>query len=151
MTDPIYKAHSYQTKVPHWVIVPSILHYAKPGNIVLDGFAGSGMTGVAAQWCGTAPAATFIAANYNPPFDVEDFAQAGEQLLKLVEQGIGWMYETLHTDGKTKGRVEYTVGKTRYEKKPSSDDLAVLQRIESLSLPAAEKSALKREFCKRLQ
>ncbi len=141
-TDPIYKAHSYHTKVPHLAIVPSILHYTKPGEIVLDGFAGSGMTGVAAQWCGTAPAkyrhevemarkkggqpapqwgarrvvlndlspaATFIAANYNLPFDVDAFVQAGKQLLKSVEQEIGWMYETLHTDGKTKGRIEYTV------------------------------------------
>ncbi|WP_394474858.1 DNA methyltransferase [Ralstonia mannitolilytica] len=141
-TDPIYKAHSYHTKVPHLAIVPSILHYTQPGDIVLDGFAGSGMTGVAAQWCGTAPAAyrheieiawkkegrsapqwgsrrvvlndlspaaTFIAANYNLPFDVDAFAQAGTQLLAEVEQEIGWMYDTLHTDGKTKGRIEYTV------------------------------------------
>ena len=56
-TDPLYKAHGYHTKVPHRAIVPSILHYTKPGDIVLDGFCGSGMTGVAAQWCGTAPAA----------------------------------------------------------------------------------------------
>lgn len=141
-TDPIYKAHSYHTKVPHLAIVPSILHYTEPGDLVLDGFAGSGMTGVAAQWCASAPAAyrhelemewkkqgkpapqwgarrvilndlspaaTFIAANYNLPFDVEAFAQAGKRLLEEVEQDIGWMYETLHTDGKTKGRIEYTV------------------------------------------
>jgi DNA modification methylase len=141
-TDPIYKAHSYHTKVPHLAIVPSILHYTEPGDIVLDGFAGSGMTGVAAQWCGCAPAAyrheletawkkegrpapkwgarrvilndlspaaTFIAANYTLPFDVEAFAKAGEQLLEELEQEIGWMYETLHTDGRTRGRIEYTV------------------------------------------
>ncbi len=56
-TDPIYKAHSYHTKVPYAAIVPSILHYTEPGEIVLDCFGGSGMTGVAAQWCGTAPPA----------------------------------------------------------------------------------------------
>jgi hypothetical protein len=141
-TDAIYKAHSYHTKVPHLAIVPSILHYTQPGDVVLDGFSGSGMTGVAAQWCGTAPtsyrfeleqawkkegraapkwgarravlndlspAATFIGANYNIPFDVDAFAKAGKQLLNAVEQDIGWMYETLHSDGKTKGRIEYTV------------------------------------------
>ncbi|MCM8625484.1 DNA methyltransferase [Accumulibacter sp.] len=141
-TDAIYKAHSYHTKVPHLAIVPSILHYTQPGDVVLDGFAGSGMTGVAAQWCGTAPnsyrfeleqawkkegraapqwgarravlndlspAATFIGANYNIPFDVDAFAQAGKQLLKAVEQDIGWMYETLHSDGKTIARIDYTV------------------------------------------
>ncbi len=55
-TDALYKAHGYHTKVPHLAIVPSILHYTDPGDIVLDGFSGSGMTGVAAQWCGSAPA-----------------------------------------------------------------------------------------------
>jgi 16S rRNA G966 N2-methylase RsmD len=141
-TGALYKAHSYHTKVPHLAIVPSILHYTEPGDIVLDAFGGSGMTGVAAQWCGLAPAtyrhelemewkkqgkpapkwgarravindlspvATFIGSNYNIPFDVEVFAKAGKQLLKELEQDIGWMYETTHTDGKTKGRIEYTV------------------------------------------
>jgi len=54
-TDPIYRAHSYHTKVPHLAIVPSILHYTNPGDVIVDGFCGSGMTGVAAQWCGSAP------------------------------------------------------------------------------------------------
>jgi DNA modification methylase len=141
-TDALYKAHSYHTKVPHLAIVPSILHYTNPGDIVLDGFGGSGMTGVAAQWCGSAPityrhqleaewknqgkaspswgarrviindlspAATFIASNYNIPFDVEEFSKAGRQLLDQMSQEIGWMYETLHSDGKTKGRIAYTV------------------------------------------
>ena len=141
-TDQIYRAHSYHTKVPHLAIVPSILHFTEPGDVVLDGFAGSGMTGVAAQWCGTAPAsyrhqlqmewkkagmrapkwgarrailndlspaATFIGANYNLPFDVNAFAKAGRQLLSGVEHELGWMYETLHSDGKTKARIQYTV------------------------------------------
>jgi len=132
-TDPIYKAHSYHTKVPHLAIVPSILHYTVPGDVVLDGFCGSGMTGVAAQWCGTAPdayrrrveadfekqglakplwgarrtvlndlspAATFIAANYNLPFDVPEFNRAGKQILDDVEREIGWMYRTVHSSTK---------------------------------------------------
>ena len=146
-TDAIYKAHAYHTKVPHLAIVPSILHFTEPGDVVLDGFAGSGMTGVAAQWCGTAPAsyrqqlemerkktgmpppnwgarkavlndlspaASFIAANYNLPFDVDAFAKAGKHLLAEVAREIGWMYETLHTDGKSKGQIEYTVWSQLY-------------------------------------
>ena len=140
-TDPLYRAHGYHTKVPHLAIVPSILHYTQPGDIVLDGFCGSGMTGVAAQWCGTAPpayrrtleqlwkaeerdppawgarrvvlgdlspAATFIAANYNIPFDVGAFHSAAARLLAEVEAEVGWMYETRHTDGQT-ARINYTV------------------------------------------
>ena len=141
-THPVYRAHGYHTKVPHLAIVPSILHYTEPGDLVLDGFAGTGMTGVAAQWCGTAPEtdrkalealwakegfgkpswglrptiqndlsplASFIAANYCLPFDLDAFAEAGRALLDGVEAELGWMYETLHTDGETRGRIDYTV------------------------------------------
>ncbi|MGO4915987.1 DNA methyltransferase [Pseudogemmobacter sp. W21_MBD1_M6] len=141
-TDALYKAHSYHTKVPHLAIVPSILHFTDPGDIVLDGFSGSGMTGVAAQWCGTAPAtyrhqlelewkkagqpapkwgarrivlndlspaATFIGANYNIPFDVGVFEREGKKLLKEADKQIGWMYRTLHSDGSTEAKIQYTV------------------------------------------
>jgi len=49
---PIYNAHSYHTKVPHRAIMRYILYYTEPGDIVFDGFCGTGMTGVAAQLCG---------------------------------------------------------------------------------------------------
>ncbi len=140
-TDALYKAHGYHTKVPHLAIVPSILHYTKPGDLVLDGFCGSGMTGVAAQWCGVAPAdyrraletqwkaegrpkpewgarrailndlgpaATFISAGYNLPFDVAAFEREARRILDEVEAELGWMYETTHKDGK-KGRINFTV------------------------------------------
>ena len=51
--DPVYNAHSYHTKVPHKAIMRYILHYTKPGDVVFDGFCGTGMTGVAAQLCGS--------------------------------------------------------------------------------------------------
>ncbi len=50
--NPVYMAHSYHTKVPHPAIMRYILHYTQPGDIVFDGFAGTGMTGVAAGMCG---------------------------------------------------------------------------------------------------
>lgn len=141
-TDQLYKAHGYHTKVPHLAIVPSILHYTRPGDIVFDGFCGSGMTGLAAQWCGTAPAsyrqqleaewmpsghrkpewgmrkvvlndlgpaASFIAAGYNLPFDVKRFEREAQCVLSEVADELGWMYECLHSDGKTKGRINFTV------------------------------------------
>lgn len=140
--DRLYQAHSYHTKVPHLAIAPSILHYTKPGDVVLDAFAGSGMTGVAAQWCGTAPdeyrkelerewkeegwgnpewgmrhavvgdlspVASFIAGNYNLPFDWEEFRERAEKLLAKVEEEVGWMYETRHEEGEGMGRINFTV------------------------------------------
>src|SRR2546422_594362 len=43
--DPIYNAHSYHTKVPPRGIIPYILHYPKPGYIILDPFFGSAVAG----------------------------------------------------------------------------------------------------------
>lgn len=47
--NPIYNAHSYHTKVPHKAIMKYIEHYTDKRDIVLDGFCGTGMTGVATQ------------------------------------------------------------------------------------------------------
>lgn len=122
-----YKAHSYPTKVPHPAIMRFILHYTRPGDVVLDGFAGSGMTGVAAQACANpdpatrssiedelgadkiewgarrailgelGPAATFIAAGMNLPIDGDAFDQASQGLLNRFETEYGWMYRTTVT------------------------------------------------------
>jgi DNA modification methylase len=51
--DRIYNAHAYHTKVPHKAVMRYILHYTSPGDIVFDGFCGTGMTGVAAYLCGS--------------------------------------------------------------------------------------------------
>ena len=127
-----YKAHSYPTKVPHPAIMRFILHYTRPGDVVLDGFAGSGMTGVAAQACanpdpkvrdaieadrGTdniewgarrailgelGPSATFIAAGVNLPIDGNAFDSASQGLLDRVKSEYGWMYTTTVTPNKGK-------------------------------------------------
>ena len=49
---PVYNAHSYHTKVPHKAVMRYLLHYTRPGDLILDTFCGTGMTGVAAQFCG---------------------------------------------------------------------------------------------------
>lgn len=135
-TSLVYKAHSYPTKVPHEAIMRLILHYTKPGDIVLDGFCGTGMTGVAAQMCGTAsaelrttielemgkvewgarravlqdlsPSATFIAAGLNITVDADGFSLASKQMLDRFDEEYGWMYETKLEDGRT-ARIDYTV------------------------------------------
>jgi len=101
--DPIYNAHSYHTKVPHKAIMKYIEHYTDEGDIVLDGFCGTGMTGVAAQMLkrkailsDLSPIATFIAYNYNKSVDVMQFEKEAKRILAEVEEECGWMYETYH-------------------------------------------------------
>lgn len=51
-TDPVYNAHGYLTKVPITAIKPFIEAFTDSGQVVLDVFAGSGMTGIAAAVTG---------------------------------------------------------------------------------------------------
>jgi 16S rRNA G966 N2-methylase RsmD len=46
--DPYSLAHSYHTKVSPLAVVQYIEHFTRPGDVVLDFFCGSGMTGLAA-------------------------------------------------------------------------------------------------------
>ena len=120
--DPIYNVHSYHTKVPPRSIIPYILHYTKPDDLVLDPFCGSGMTGVAAQMCANppadlleqypelkdrvgartcvlndlSPAACHIAYNYNTPVDVEALRREFERIKAAVKIEFDWLYCTEH-------------------------------------------------------
>ncbi|MHC0068408.1 DNA methyltransferase, partial [Nostoc sp. UIC 10890] len=79
--DPIYNAHSYHTKVPHKAIMRYILHYTEPGDIVFDGFCGTGMTGVAAQLCGDK--ATVESLGYKVQTDGTILDEEGKAFSKL--------------------------------------------------------------------
>ncbi len=135
--DPVYMAHSYHTKVPPKAIVRYILHYTQPGDVVLDGFSGSGMTGVAATLCQTpdaalraavekempgaawgprlailndlSPAASFITHNYNTSVNVAEFQEDAEELIREVQKACGAMYEVLHDQAGRKGSMNDTV------------------------------------------
>lgn len=79
--DPIYNAHSYHTKVPHKAIMRYILHYTEPGDIVFDGFCGTGMTGVAAQLCGDKEAVKSL--GYSIGKDGEILDESGKEFSRL--------------------------------------------------------------------
>jgi len=115
-TGAIYYAHSYHTKVPHRAIMKFIQHYTDMGDIIFDGFCGTGMTGVAAHLLNRkaivsdlSPAATFIAYNYNAPVNKRKFESDTKKIFSEVEKETEWMYETIHSDKKTKGKVVYTI------------------------------------------
>ena len=113
--DQIYNAHTYHTKVPYKAIIPFIEHYTKPGEIVFDGFCGSGMTGIAAQTIGRnvilndlSPAATFISYNFNTSFNLRSFDAAAKLLTERVKSECNWMYETKHVNGE-KALINFTI------------------------------------------
>lgn len=134
-SDPIYMAHSYHTKVPYKAIKKYIMHYTKPGDLVLDAYCGTGMTGVAAQNCkypddvaislfddtdgkrygarkailaDLSPVAAFIAYNCNRETDSEELANEIDDWLATSEKAVGWVYKTKHTNN-SEGTIKYSV------------------------------------------
>jgi DNA modification methylase/predicted RNA-binding Zn-ribbon protein involved in translation (DUF1610 family) len=71
-SDPIYNLHSYHTKVPHKAIMRYILHYTESGDVVFDGFCGTGMTGIAAQLCGDRSAIKSLGYKVDPSGSIRE-------------------------------------------------------------------------------
>lgn len=97
----VYDAHTYHTKVPPQGIAKLIEYYTRPGDVVLDPFCGSGMTGIAATEMGRkvvlsdlSPAATFIAYNLNTPIDAEQYLEAVNHLFAEAELLERKLYDT---------------------------------------------------------
>lgn len=120
--DAIYNAHSYHTKVPYKAIMKYMLYYTNPGDIVFDGFCGSGMTGVAAEMCNNeevvhelmgekyqksslgsrkaimmdlAPAATIIAHNYNKEVSNKRSEIDLNEKINKIKKEYRWATSTL--------------------------------------------------------
>lgn len=112
--DPIYRSHTYVTKVPYKAIQPFIENFTSPGDIVYDGFGGSGMTGLAALTLDRksiisdlSPIATFITKSFLTKTNTTAFLEKIVAILDNAEQEFSWMYETNHNGGK--GKITYVV------------------------------------------
>ena len=119
--DAVYNAHAYSTKVPYKAIKKFIEHYTEPGDIVFDGFCGTGMTGVAAGSIDRiailndlSPMASFISYNYNQKNDPFRFRDNMEFIIEKLKDEVIWMYETKHTNG-AKGIINSVVWSNVYQ------------------------------------
>lgn len=95
-----YDAHTYHTKVPPQGIAELLEHYLPEGGLVLDPFAGSGMTGVAASATGydcvlneLSPAACFIASQFLSSLSPDVFDKGLSQLMA----GLAGLRHDLYT------------------------------------------------------
>lgn len=113
--DPIYKAHTYHTKVPPKAICKYISHYTKPGDLILDPYCGSGMTGLAANLVDgryaflsdLSPAASHIAAGYTRPWN-RDIGSKARRILENVRKRHLHQFQA-NENGNRIGEVKYWV------------------------------------------
>ena len=156
--NPIYMAHSYHTKVPHPAIMHYILHYTEPGDIIFDGFAGTGMTGVAAsmldsdnfdskiiksesndlvwgrRYCinsDLSPAASFIASNFNQETNIGNFQSKAQTILDEKYKQLSWLFEIEHTTNKI-GQLNYYVWSDVFVCKNCQQDIVLFDAAVDL-------------------
>ena len=124
---PLFNAFSYPTKIDPEALSLFIASHTQPGDTVLDVFAGSGTTGIAARLCEvptermikqveemglaviwgprtvvlyelSVVGALLAQTMCNPP-DATDFQDAALSLVDAAEGTDSWMYEAIDPDG----------------------------------------------------
>ncbi len=128
--DNIFNAHSYHTKIPHKSIIKYLLYYTQPGDIVFDGFCGTGMTAVASTQSkyqdlslmmeleatsktlglkfgkrnainsDLSPIASHIAYGANKFFNNRKFLKISQSIINSVEKEFGALYTTIVNNSK---------------------------------------------------
>jgi 16S rRNA G966 N2-methylase RsmD len=100
-TDPIYNAHGYLTKVPVDGILPYLTTFTSPGETVVDMFAGSGMTAVAAKIAGRSAIVSDISVlgqhigeGYLAEVDAAEFARMAAEVVTGARARFLDLYET---------------------------------------------------------
>lgn len=124
--EPIYLAHTYHTKVPWKAVLPFVLAYTEPGDIVWDGFGGTGMVGVACAMAGQAATvaeavgksglefrpgirhailsdistiAGLVASVYSMGWSFREFQAEAKKVLREAESVVGQLYKTTDASG----------------------------------------------------
>ena len=169
----IFNTHNYPTKINTSAVVACIMAHTKPGDLVFDGFAGSGVTGLAATLCGkpdsdlkksvekilgsvtwgsrdcalydVSELATFISGTVLNPPDVDGFSQAAQEILNLLDAEWSWMYSIKDSED-SKGAIRHTLW-TDHPICPQCGEPSTFWRLAVSLSPPSMKSLVKCEHC----
>ncbi|MDD4759574.1 MAG: DNA methyltransferase [Bacteroidaceae bacterium] len=111
----VYNAHSYHTKIPHKAIDQYIEHFTNEGDIILDGFCGSGSTGFSASMLNRysilndlGPSASYMSYVYNKPkVSSIELTEEFNRIYNEVVAEVSWMYKTKY--GTYNGEIQNTI------------------------------------------
>lgn len=165
MHPPMYLMHKYWARKPHNVVREYIEHYSKEDNIVLDPFAGSGVTAAEALKVNRKaiafdldPMATFITKCTVMPIDLDEFKRIFRDISARVKPDIYRMYETscercggrvitTHSIWETRESLDNEVllevwfrcpdcgDKTLHKREPTKDDFKRVEENRRLEIP----------------
>jgi len=156
-SDPVYNCHSYLTKVPLGAIVPFLEAFTKPGDTVVDPFAGSGMTGIAAISVGRnailsdiSVLGRHIAMGYATRVDATAFRAAARSVILAARQAMGDLYLTLGDQPDRLVEMTRTVWSFTYECPHCRSRFVYFECLSPDGRPPASCSVCPEPFVRRL-
>ena len=155
-TDAVYNCHAYLTKVPVAAIRPFVEAFTAPGEIVVDFFAGSGMTGIAAAMSGRRASLSdisvlgqHIATGYLTDVPEGAFRKAADHVMQAARTALGDLYLTRRAaDGATVEMVR-TVWSFTYRCPTCRVELAYYEHLQRGPAGYSQCPICKGPFAKR--
>ena len=137
-TDPIYNCHAYLTKVPIRAIQPFIETFTKPGGVVADFFAGSGMTGLAAMTLNRRARLSdisvlgkHIATGYLMDAPARDLRAQADWVIAAARNAIGALYMTKRASDGAKAEVIRTIWSFTYLCPSCGDEMVFFEALSA--------------------
>lgn len=137
-TDPIYNCHAYLTKVPVKAIQPFIEAFTGAGETIMDPFAGSGMTGLAAICLGRDAVLSdisvlgqHIACGYTAHASAESLRAAAESVVNTASRSLGDVYDVLRESDGTAIAMNRTVWSFTYRCPACNAEMVYYQHVAS--------------------
>ncbi len=137
-TDPIYNCHSYLTKVPIGAIQPFIETFTKPSEVVVDFFAGSGMTGLAAltlnrraRLSDISVLGKHIATGYLTDAPAQDVRAAADRVIAAARKAIGTLYMTKRASDGAKAELIRTIWSFTYLCPSCGDEMVFYEALSA--------------------
>ncbi|MDE2166253.1 MAG: DNA methylase [Alphaproteobacteria bacterium] len=141
-TDAIYNCHAYLTKVPVAAIRPFIETFSAPGETVVDFFAGSGMTGLAALTAGRKAVLSdisvlgqHIATGYLAKVSPAALRATADSVMKTARGALGELYNTKRASDGAVDELTRTVWSFTYKCPACAAQIVYYEHISPSGAP----------------
>ena len=156
-TDAIYNCHAYLTKVPIAAIRPFVEAFTVPGELVVDFFAGSGMTGLAALTVGRRAALSdisvlgqHIATGYLAEVSPEKFRDAATDVMVKARSALGDLYSARRASDGAKMEMTRTVWSFTYRCPACNARMVYYEHVSPTGAPPKDCPSCHGPFARRV-
>lgn len=149
-TDPAYNMHGYLTKVPVGAIIPFITEYSPKEGVVLDMFAGSGMTAVASRMCGRNAIVSdisilgrHIGQGYLTCVEPENLNSTANEIVTASRNKVGGLYRTIRATDQKELELIRTIWSFIYRCNGCGTEINYYETFKAASWKSSEMVCLK--------